>query len=254
MELILNFIRLPEVGATTTTEFNIDLRIDHARNGNFTGRADVLNHIHSELRGSDDAQSRIVALHGPGGIGKTQVTLEYIHRNHVAFSSVFLIDATSRDSVRRSFVQVARRLIRHHVCRCRDGTPDYSQIATTLGIIGLIDESGHIQVGYSITDEVVEAMLDWFSKGQNRDWLLVFDNADDLESFDIVDFFPKQSWGSILITTRRPECARFGVGIELDEMTQDEGLLMLKKTAKYGPEISPEGKTVRTRPRLRDLS
>lgn len=226
-------------------EFRIDFRLGYSRNEKFTGRTDILDKIHSHLKGNaGKARSRIVALYGPGGMGKTQIALEYAHKHHTDFNSAFLIDATNRDSARRSFVKVAERLVRHYAHLQPEGARDYNQIAITLGIIGLINERGHVSENDSTMDEVVEAMAEWFIKDQNRDWLLVFDNADDLETFNIKDFFPKQ-WGSILVTTRRPECSRFGVGIGLDEMSLDEGLLMLERISDSGPGTDPEGRFIR---------
>src|SRR5664279_1786574 len=51
------------------------------RNRNFSGRADVLDRLHADLRARSAAS--VVpseAVHGLGGIGKTQLVLEYAHR------------------------------------------------------------------------------------------------------------------------------------------------------------------------------
>ena len=47
-----------------------------------------------------------------------------------------------------------------------------------------------------------EAVKRWLSKEKNRDWLLIFDNADNLESICISKYFPTTPWGHIIITSR----------------------------------------------------
>ena len=61
--------------------------------------------------------------------------------------------------------------------------------------------------------KVAEVVIDWLNTPQNRHWLLIFDNVDDIESFDIREFFPNASKGNILVTSRRREAARYGLGI-----------------------------------------
>lgn len=225
-------------------QFRISFRLEYPRNNGFTGRSNILDKLHEHLKGTaSNTRHNTVALYGPGGIGKTQIALEYAHEHKNDFSSVFWIDATNQDSAHHSFLQAASRLVRHHEDLYWFGkAPDYYKIAATLGMVGLISVEGHVISNSSTTGRVVEAMKEWLVKDTNRDWLLVFDNVDDLETFDIRDFFPQSSWGSIIITTRRPDCARFGIGIEVEEMTEDEGLLMLKRSANLPLELSPNGR------------
>ena len=53
--------------------------VPHDRNPNFTGRADLLSGLHDALH-SGQATVLRQALQGLGGVGKTQVALEYAHR------------------------------------------------------------------------------------------------------------------------------------------------------------------------------
>ena len=46
------------------------------------------------------------------------------------------------------------------------------------------------------------AFKQWLSRVENTDWLLIFDNADDLESVRIPNYFPETSWGHIVLTSR----------------------------------------------------
>jgi hypothetical protein len=64
------------------------------------------------------------------------------------------------------------------------------------GLQGIACDSG---IGKTAADA-----LKWLSH-QHKQWLLVFDNADDLE-INLQDWFPSCKHGNILITSRNPEC------------------------------------------------
>jgi len=64
------------------------------------------------------------------------------------------------------------------------------------------------------------------------DYLVIFDNYDDLKSFDIEDFMPICSSGSIIITTRRPENRDLGTSqMELGEMDEDSAVKLFMKVS-----------------------
>lgn len=48
----------------------------------------------------------------------------------------------------------------------------------------------------------VDSVKRWLSSEKNFRWLLIFDNADDLESIGLPKYFPASSWGHIIITSR----------------------------------------------------
>ena len=66
-----------------------------ARNASFTGRNNVLEHLHDQLIGSSTAVVLPVALHGLGGVGKTQVALEYAHRFKADYDLVWWVPPSS---------------------------------------------------------------------------------------------------------------------------------------------------------------
>lgn len=79
---------------------------------------------------------------------------------------------------------------------------------------------------------VVDAVLMWLKRDGKRNWLLVFDSVDDLETFRISDYFPNSASGSTILTSRRPECSRFGEGRILEVMSAQESVSLLSKS--YG--------------------
>ena len=79
-------------------------------------------------------------------------------------------------------------------------------------------------------------LLEWLNCSDNTSWLLVFDNVDDLESFRVSDFFPNSLSGFVILTSRRPECSRYGKGWELNVMEEQESITLLSKS--YARKIS----------------
>ncbi|KAG8713433.1 hypothetical protein FRC11_012167 [Ceratobasidium sp. 423] len=104
----------------------------------FTGREDILESLR-EYFFDHHRDRHIYVLYGLGGAGKTQIALAFIHRHKKLFWDVFLIDATSCDTVSTGLKQLAQR---------------------------------------ANAGSTVEDTLDWLVSREHR-WLIVFNNADD---------------------------------------------------------------------------
>jgi len=79
-------------------------------------------------------------------------------------------------------------------------------------------------------EAAVTLVKDVLSSWNNR-WLLVFDNLDNPDDLPgIVNFFPADHHGSILITNRYAGSRELGQSIELDRMEKEEGLQLLLRT------------------------
>ena len=78
----------------------------------FVAREEELAEIDRTLRG--DGSRRIVVLHGLGGIGKTQLTVAYTKRHKDNYSAVFWLKIKDEDSLKQSFVKVAKQILREH--------------------------------------------------------------------------------------------------------------------------------------------
>jgi hypothetical protein len=55
-------------------------------------------------------RQKIHVLRGLGGIGKTQLAVEFARRHHSRFSSVFWLDGRSEDILKRSIASCAGRI------------------------------------------------------------------------------------------------------------------------------------------------
>lgn len=112
-----------------------------------------------------------VALFGTGGVGKTQIAVEYIRRHETEYQSVFWMHASDRTA------------LLHH----------FQLIAETTGCIGSI-------AGLK-SEEVAAMVLSWLR--QQRKWILIFDNLDDITVVE--GLLPETTWdGHTIITTRNP--------------------------------------------------
>ncbi len=220
-------------------DFSIPFLLEFPDNSKFTGRELVLNQIHAQLGNvqSLGSGSRIFALYGPGGIGKTQIAIKYAHLHSAYFTSIFWIDATSELSTQQSFLRVGNRILKHY--REQLGRDDQGNVARKMDLISLIEGTGRIPLVQSDTQKAIEGLMGWFASEGNKDWLLVFDNADDLETFDMRKYFPTAPWGSILLTTRRVPSS--WEATEIQEMSESEGLQLLQWCAMLHHDLDSEG-------------
>ena len=71
------------------------------RNADFVGRDGDLARLHASLSGPGPVGIRPAGLTGMGGIGKTQLAVEYVHRHRERLSGRHLLDRRGRSSGRR---------------------------------------------------------------------------------------------------------------------------------------------------------
>ena len=165
-----------------------------ARNPVFTGRDLVLEGLRERLLANGDAAARPVVLHGLGGVGKTQVAIEYAHRQRANYDVVWWIPAEQRDLI----------------------NPALAKLAVYLGL----------RVGESITD-AAQAVREALRRGSPYPrWLLIFDNADDPD--ELTPFIPAGP-GHVLITSGNAVWSRAAEPVEIDVFARAESLEYLQR-------------------------
>src|SRR5438876_12206264 len=75
---------------------------------NFTGRMDELNSVHENLRLDKDQLLHgngptIFAITGTGGMGKTQIALEYVYQHYLEYTAIFWIHGATIEDTNASF-------------------------------------------------------------------------------------------------------------------------------------------------------
>ncbi|MDX3840580.1 FxSxx-COOH system tetratricopeptide repeat protein [Streptomyces europaeiscabiei] len=189
----------PSFPARKPTTWNVP-----PRNVTFTGRALVLDQLRDQLQeGMSVVLPRPQALFGLGGVGKTQVALEYVYRFMADYDLVWWIPAEHNDSVVASLAELGAR----------------------------IDAPG----GADITLTSQEAVQMLARDVPTKRWLLVFDNADD--PADLSRFIPRGGGGHILVTSRNQAWAEKGNALPVAVFTRQESVEHFSRRA---PGLSAE--------------
>jgi hypothetical protein len=162
-----------------------------------------------------------VVLHGLGGIGKTQLAIEYIRRHKESYTAIFWLDANDEESLKLSFRDVARRVL--------EDQRDQPSISTLVGV----DLDGNL-------NQVVDAVKTWLDLSRNTRWLMIYDNYDnprtadnpDRSALDVRRFLPRVDHGSTIITTRSAQVSQ-GHRIHVQKLQNvQESLEILSNTSK----------------------
>ncbi|KAG5798512.1 hypothetical protein H9Q69_002454 [Fusarium xylarioides] len=103
---------------------------------------------------------KIFVLFGLGGVGKTQLSIDFARRHQAAFSSVFWLDGKSEDQLKRSIAGCISKIP-------KDQVPETSRRWT--------DSCTHSQ---DKLDDAVANVMKWLKQPDNCEWLLIFDNVD----------------------------------------------------------------------------
>ena len=174
------------------------------RNPGFTGRSLVLERMRDQLGGGMAVVlPQPQTLYGLGGVGKTQVALEYVHRFMADYDLVWWISSEQADDVIASLAELAVRL--------------------------------GAQGGEDMAAASQEA-VDLLRRGVPSDrWLLVFDNADDPET--LRRHFPQGGSGHILVTSRNQSWSQHGDALPVDVFLREESVEHLQRRA---PGLSDE--------------
>ncbi|MBP2323197.1 hypothetical protein JOF56_003582 [Kibdelosporangium banguiense] len=163
------------------------------RNPDFVGRDGLLEQLRRRLIEPGATAVLPEALHGMGGVGKSQTVVEYIYRHAAEYDVVWWVPAEHASLITSSFVELARRF----------DLP-----------------SGSAEVA-------IPAVLDALRRGEPpfSRWLLVFDNADRPDM--VSPFFPAS--GHIVVTSRNSEWASVARTVEVDVFARNESIQLLRR-------------------------
>ncbi|MGW0065519.1 tetratricopeptide repeat protein [Streptosporangium sandarakinum] len=138
--------------------------------GVFVGRAEQLEHLEAALRSGPGVITQAVV--GLGGIGKSELALQYAHRHRDAYRLVWWIAADTPERIRAGLAGLCRALC-----------------------AGVASGSA----AQAPAEEAEAWALAWLAA--HDDWLVIFDNAEDTE--DLQPYLGRLRSGHVLVTSRR---------------------------------------------------
>jgi len=163
-------IEIKKLDDQKTANFSLTFDLP-AQNLHFTGRVKELRLLSDIVQGTGKNQCKVAVLHGLGGIGKTDIVLQYAWQNRASYTSIQWIHAATAEVLKGSFMSVAQNLIQHMAACYHPGQPDYMGIACALGIAGLINSSGQLIHNAESDDQerIVGVLSKWLSmKGNDQ--------------------------------------------------------------------------------------
>ncbi|MFH8416626.1 FxSxx-COOH system tetratricopeptide repeat protein [Streptomyces collinus] len=159
------------------------------RNPDFSGRETEMGQLRTGLLSGH--QAVIQALHGVGGIGKTQIALEYAHRFASQYDLVWWVDAEQADQLPVRYTELANRM---GIAKSDAST----------------DTNAHILLQDLRT---------------RHRWLLILDNA---EQPDQIEPWLPEGPGHVLITSRNPDWHGIAHQSDLDVFTRTDSTAYLR--------------------------
>lgn len=171
-----------------------------ARNARFTGRNGDLRALRQELRAGGTAVVLPVTLQGLGGVGKTQLALEYAHRFKSDYDLVWWIDCGDTQFVDSRLGDLA------------------GEMKTAFGL--------ELPPGAQPKENAAHALTALREGRLAERWLIIFDNADEIK--DVAPWLPSGR-GHVLITSRNREWGERARPLTVDVFTREESVSHLRR-------------------------
>ncbi|MFI5894687.1 FxSxx-COOH system tetratricopeptide repeat protein [Actinoplanes sp. NPDC051513] len=165
------------------------------RNGDFTGREELLDMLDRQLRRQRVTAVLPQALHGMGGVGKSQIATEYAYRHLADYDVVWFVPSEQPAQILRALVELGERL----------GLAPGQDAKTAAAAVQATLQAGH----------------------PYANWLLIFDNAETLAT--VRPYLPTGGTGKVLVTSRNEEWTGLAESLEIGVFARDESIALLRK-------------------------
>jgi tetratricopeptide (TPR) repeat protein len=164
-----------------------------ARNVAFAGRDLLLDQLRQRLRQQGSAVLTAQALYGLGGVGKTQLALEYAHRYQADYDLIWWIMAEAPGAISAGLAELGVRL-------------------------GLVQDTRQVADQEQLATAVLKELR------RRERWLLVFDNVPDRQQLG--PYLP-QGNGQMLVTSRHPVWGGIALPVKVDTFSRAESIAFL---------------------------
>jgi response regulator RpfG family c-di-GMP phosphodiesterase len=180
--------------------------VPYNRNPHFTGREAALDDLAAMLK-QGETNTLTQAITGLGGIGKTQLALEYAFRHASDYAGVwwFRMEETSTALIK-----------------------DFSELAYRLDLPERDEKDPRM---------VIEAVRHWLGRERQR-WLLIYDNASSPQK--LAPYLPQTGYHHILITSRSPNWLGVAEPFRLVLLARTDSVKFLLKRTRAIDNISAE--------------
>jgi tetratricopeptide (TPR) repeat protein len=168
-----------------------------ATNLRFTGREDDLSALRQLL--GEAEQAGPVVLQGIGGIGKTQIVIEYVHRFRTDYDLIWWLDCEQPQFIDAALADLGLRM-RDHLGVAVPVTANAAEV--TAGVLRLLGQGSAV-----------------------ARWLLVYDAA---ESIDAIRPYLPPGGGDIVITSRLGDWSEHARTQPVDVFTRPESIAHLR--------------------------
>jgi hypothetical protein len=165
------------------------------RNLAFTGRRALMEQLERRLRTQSVAAVLPQALHGEGGVGKSQIAIEYAYRHRADYDVIWWVPSERPAQILASLIELGNRL--------------------------------GLDVGKEVITAVPRVRAALRAGTPYSNWLLVFDNAETLET--VQDYLPESGTGKVLVTSRNQEWSRVAETLEVDVFARQESIRFLQR-------------------------
>ena len=168
------------------------------RNPHFVGRDELLLQMETGLYwGRTSAPRRgpatlaVQALHGTGGVGKTQLAAEYVYRRAAEYDLIVWVDAEQTALIPTQLADLATLL----------DVPARDEVnATARAVVTALGKTG-------------------------LRWLVVFDNAE--QAADLTEWLPRAGSGHVIVTSRQTGWSHLGATVDVDVLAPEAATQLL---------------------------
>ncbi|KAI4113691.1 MAG: hypothetical protein LQ338_008128 [Usnochroma carphineum] len=182
---------------------------------NYVLRPRLHQKIKEQLHDLDNKQeknTRILVVCGLGGSGKSQLVLNYIQEYRRDYLAVFWIEAGSKETIERDYVQIYRLLYSRRI----DADQEIVKV-----------------------EDAVPAVKSWFQGREGR-WLVVLDSADTIDNdrdtsyIDLEYLMPDAPGVHVVVTSRSSTAKEITQleAVEVGEMEPSEAMELFRRSAK----------------------